>query len=169
MGGAARANHVVRMTWINACAWHLIKAELNPVKRLKCGKGRGVDGLQPEHIKYGGYSLLIWMQCIFNSIIVAWRWESLSQSAKGMICCNYRGITLTSAISKCLEIVVLGRLSPTLTVHKHLTDMTSLVPMLSLNQRSHSEIHLWGLGWESNTLFFLNLKKHSIPLGIWPY
>ena len=38
------------------------------VKRLKCGKG-GDAGLHPEHIKYGGHSLSLWLQRIFNAII----------------------------------------------------------------------------------------------------
>jgi len=68
VGGAARANHVVRMTWINACAWHLIKAVIL-WRDWSVGRVGEFDGQQPEHIKYGGYSLLIWLQCIFNSII----------------------------------------------------------------------------------------------------
>ena len=39
------------------------------VKRLKCGKSGGFDGLLPEHNKYGGHLLLLWLQHLFNGII----------------------------------------------------------------------------------------------------
>ena len=94
----------------------------NAVKKLKAGNGGGFDGLQPEHIKY---VLLIWLQRIFNGIILL---EDIPPSLKvgvtipvfkGKGCDplnpnNYRGITLTSVIVKCLEIAILSRLSPIL-------------------------------------------------------
>ena len=89
------------------------------VKELKCEKG---DGLQPEHLKYGGHSIVLWLQRIFNKISVI---EDLPPCLKlGIVVPvftdpldpnNYRGINLTSVISKCLEIVLLNRLEPLLT------------------------------------------------------
>ena len=76
----------------------------NAVKKLKVGKGGGFDGLQPEHIKYSGHSLLIWLQRIFNGIILL---EDIPPSLKVGVTIpvfkgkgrdplnpnNYRGIT----------------------------------------------------------------------------
>ena len=95
------------------------------VKKLKCGKSGGVDGLQPEHIKYGGHSLILWLQRIFNAIVAL---EDIPPCLKlgvtvpvfkgkgrdPLIPSSYRGITLTSVIAKCLEIALLNRLSPIL-------------------------------------------------------
>ena len=95
------------------------------MRKLKCGKNGGVDGLQPEHIKYGGHSLILWLQRIFNAIIAL---EDIPPCLKvgvnvpvfkgkgrdPLIPSSYRGITLTSVIAKCLEIVLLNRLSPIL-------------------------------------------------------
>lgn len=35
------------------------------LKKLKCGKAGGFDGLQPEHLKYGGPLLTLWVKQIF--------------------------------------------------------------------------------------------------------
>ena len=34
------------------------------INRLKCGKATGLDKLQPEHIKYGGHTLVVWLNMI---------------------------------------------------------------------------------------------------------
>ena len=95
------------------------------VRKLKCGKSGGADGLQPEHLKYGGLSVIFWLQSIFNAISDI---EDLPPCLKlGTIVPdfkgrgrdplnpnNYRGITLTSVISKCFEIVLLNHLEPLL-------------------------------------------------------
>ncbi len=39
------------------------------LKRLKSGKAAGHDMLQPEHLKYGGVALRIWVQQISNAIV----------------------------------------------------------------------------------------------------
>ena len=80
------------------------------IRKLKCGKRGGANGLQPEHIKYGGHSIILWFQSIFNKISTL---EDIPPcltipvfKGKGrdpLNPNNYRGITLTSVISKCLE------------------------------------------------------------------
>ena len=95
------------------------------IRKLKCGKSGGADGLQPEHIKYGGHSITLWFQSIFNKISTL---EDLPPCLKLGVTIpvfkgkgrdplnpdNYRGITLTSVISKCLELVLLSRLESVL-------------------------------------------------------
>ena len=95
----------------------------NAVTRLKCGRGGGADGLQPEHLKYGCHSLILWLQRIFNAIILL---EDIPSCLKVTVPIfkgkgrdplnpnNYRGITLTSVVAKCLEIALLERLNPIL-------------------------------------------------------
>ena len=39
------------------------------LKRLKCRKAGGIDCLLPEHLKYGGSLLTIWLKQIFNAFI----------------------------------------------------------------------------------------------------
>ena len=39
------------------------------VKHLKCGKAAGPDGITAEHIKYGGLTVLRWLQKVFNRIL----------------------------------------------------------------------------------------------------
>ena len=95
------------------------------IRKLKCGKSGGADGLQPEHIKYGGHSITLWFQSIFNNISTL---EDLPPCLKLDVTIpvfkgkgrdplnpdNYRGITLTSVISKSLELVLLSRLESVL-------------------------------------------------------
>ena len=114
-------------------------------------KGGGFDGLQPEHIKYGGHSLLIWLQRIFNGIILL---EDIPQLEGGTHESHHPGIqgqrTRSSepkqlswhnldmshcempgdCHSKQADMSpIKKRVSPM--VHKQHTDMTSLVLMLS--------------------------------------
>ena len=91
------------------------------LKKLKTRRSGGADGLLAEHLKNGGPVLTVWLKRIFNTII---RLEQIPPSFKlGMIvpvhkgkgrdpqiCNNYWGITLTSVLSKCLEIIILERL-----------------------------------------------------------
>ena len=39
------------------------------LKKLKTRKAGGLDGLQPEHLKYGGALLTSWLKQIFNAFI----------------------------------------------------------------------------------------------------
>ena len=83
------------------------------MKKLKIGKGCGADKLQAEHLKYGGHIVLLWLQRIFNTII---QLEGIPPCLKLGITVpifkgkgrdplnqdNYRGITLTSVVTKCV-------------------------------------------------------------------
>ena len=97
-------------------------AEIDSVlKKLKLGKAAGHDGVQAEHIKYGGSTLRNWILQICNAIIEL---ECIPDSLKtGIITPIYkgggkdpldtnshRGITLTSVFSKILESLILSRL-----------------------------------------------------------
>ena len=96
------------------------------VKCLKPGKSGGADNLDPEHLKHGGYTLHVWLLRIFTATL---RLESIPPSLKlGVIIPvykgkghnpldpkSYRGITLTSVISKCLEKTMLQRMDIPLT------------------------------------------------------
>ena len=91
------------------------------LKALKHGKSGGIDSLDPEHIYYAGETLRLWLRKIFNRIITL---EQIPTSLnEGLIIPvhkskgkdpfkpeSYRGITLSSVISKLLEIILLRRL-----------------------------------------------------------
>ena len=95
------------------------------LKALKLGKSGGNDSLDPEHIYFGGDTLKLWLKKIFNTIVSL---EELPASLnEGLIIPvhkgkgkdpflpgSYRGITLSSVISKLFEIILLKRLSPVL-------------------------------------------------------
>ena len=95
------------------------------VHSLKNGKSSGADGLSAEHLKFGGPSIPCWLKRIFNSIIKP---EAIPPTLnRGLITPvfkgkgrdpldpnNYRGITVTSVISKCFERAILQKLLPIL-------------------------------------------------------
>ena len=91
------------------------------LKKLKLGKAAGHDGVQAEHIKYGGLILRNWILQICNAIVEL---ECVPASLKiGIITPVYkgggkdpldtnshRGITITSVFAKVLESLLLSRL-----------------------------------------------------------
>ena len=93
------------------------------IKRLKVGKAGGDDDIQPEHIKFGGHQLTVWLLQICNSIVDL---EDIPSTMKMGVLCplykgggkdpletgSYRGIALTSVWAKLLEILILQRLLP---------------------------------------------------------
>ena len=93
------------------------------VKHLKCGKSAGPDGITAEHIKYGGLTVLRWLQKVFNRILSL---EDIPPSLKEgiitpiykgkgkdpLLATSYRGITISSSLSKLLELIILNRLRP---------------------------------------------------------
>ena len=94
----------------------------NALNLLKLGKSGGPDGLSPEHIVYGGEVLKIWLRKIFNHILEL---EDVPECLKEgtvvpvykrqgkdpLLVSSYRGITLSSVLSKVLEIILLQCLS----------------------------------------------------------
>ena len=105
---------------------HVVTEEIEfALKALKLGRSKGTDGLKAEHLIYGGTSLILWLQKIFNSIVTL---EEIPNCLKeGIIVpvykgrgkdplspSSYRGVTLSSVISKTFEIVLLKRMSPIL-------------------------------------------------------
>ena len=85
---------------------------------LKLGRSKGTDGLNAEHLLYGGKTVVLWLRKIFNSIISL---EEIPHCFKeGIIIpvykgkgknplhpMNYRGITLSSIIAKTFQVSVL--------------------------------------------------------------
>ena len=76
-------------------------------KALKLGRSKGTDGLKAEHLIYGGTSLILWLQKIFNSIITL---EEIPDCLKeGIIVPVYKGRgkdplspSIATAVSLCL-------------------------------------------------------------------
>ena len=88
------------------------------LKKLKRGKSPGPDNLLAEHLLEGGEAVANWLMKIFNVIVTL---EALPKSGiivpvyKGsskdpLFPGSYRGITLSSVVSKVLETVLLNRL-----------------------------------------------------------
>ena len=91
---------------------------MNAVARLKEGKSAGLNGLQGEHLKFGGNAVVVWLKEVLNAIIEL---EVVPEVLKmGAIVLvykgggkdplrmdSYHGITLTSVIAKVLESLVL--------------------------------------------------------------
>ena len=95
------------------------------VKNLKRGKAGGPDNILPEHIIYGGDYLILWLKKIFNEILHLEQIPSCLKESiivpiykgKGkdpLLTNNYRGISLSSIISKVFERVILLRMTPIL-------------------------------------------------------
>ena len=95
------------------------------IKCLKTSKCGGIDGLQAEHLKFGGKSLVLWVQQVCNAIVEL---ETVPDAMKlGVVrpiykgggrdpldTNSYRGITLSSVLSKTLELLLLRRFQETL-------------------------------------------------------
>ena len=95
------------------------------LKVLRLGKSCGINGLDCEHIVFGGETIKIWLKKIFSSIL---HFEQLSVCLKEgiivpiykgrgkdpLLVSSYRGITLSSVIAKLFEVIILRRLSPCL-------------------------------------------------------
>lgn len=92
------------------------------VRCLKAKKAGSCDLLQPEHIKFGGHQLTVWLMQICNSII------ELKDIPRTKMCVinplyksggknplemgSYRGITVTSVWAELLESIILRCLLP---------------------------------------------------------
>ena len=98
-----------------------IQGAIKLLKKKACGP----DNVFPEHIIYGGNYLELWLKKIFNEIITL---ECIPSSLKEstivpiykgkgrdpLLTKNYRGISLSSVISKLLERIILLRIVPIL-------------------------------------------------------
>ncbi len=86
---------------------------------LKVGKASGLDGIQPEHLKYAGPITCMYLSKLFNAMTAAeWRPESMRKGVivpipKGnkdqTIPDNNRGITLRSVLGKLYDKILLKR------------------------------------------------------------
>ena len=92
---------------------------------MKPRKASGIDGLQSEHLKYGGSLLILWLRwnfsafvhfeyippCILTGIIQ----PIYKGKGKDPLCCDsYRGISITSVFMKLFEYALLERIMPVL-------------------------------------------------------
>ena len=95
------------------------------IQRLKSGKAAGPDNITAEHIKYGGHILIKWLYKIFNRILSLEEIPSClklgtitpiykSKGKDPLLVESYRGITISSVLSKLLESIILKRLDHTL-------------------------------------------------------
>ena len=91
------------------------------MKKLKPGKARGIDGLQAEHLIYGGPLITIWLRQVFNAFISLECVPSciltgiIQPVYKGkgkdpLSCESYRGISTTPAVMKLFEYALLERI-----------------------------------------------------------
>ena len=91
------------------------------LRKLKCGKTAGHDGVQAEHLKYGGPILRDWILHVCNAISVLeevpvfLKMGIITPVYKGggkdpLDTNNYRGVTVTSVFAKVLESLLLPRL-----------------------------------------------------------
>ena len=91
------------------------------IQSLKLGTAPGPDQIQPEHIFYGGATLVTHMTALFNQMVEQEHIPQIFQH--GLIipipkssdkdpsdASNYRGFTLVSLIAKIFEKVILLRL-----------------------------------------------------------
>ena len=90
------------------------------VSRLKGKKAPGPDGVMAEHLKFGGEVFVIWLMRILNAVIEL---EAIPEVLKRGVVVpvykgggkdpmrrdSYRGITLTSMVSKVLEFLMPAR------------------------------------------------------------
>ena len=94
------------------------------IRKLKCNKAPGVDGIPAEVYKLGGNVILEKLSDLFRS---CWEQETIPQDPRDAImvslyknkgsksdCSNYRCVTLLSIAGKILARVILDRLLPTI-------------------------------------------------------
>ena len=91
------------------------------VSAAPLGKSPSPDGIQAEHLRHGGYPLILFLTRIFNAILVTGRVPASfacgyvipllkSTDKDPSIPSNYRGISLTSVVGKVFERLLLSRL-----------------------------------------------------------
>ena len=96
------------------------------LRKLKPRKARGIDGLQSEHLIHGG-PLILWLRQVFNAfecvppcILTGIIQPIYKGKGKDPLCCDsYRGISITPAIMKLFEYILLERIMPVLLENGH--------------------------------------------------
>ena len=95
----------------------------NALNKLKLKKTGDHSGITAEHLRYGGYSLKLWLLQVVNAII---EFEAIPDHLNLAIVTpvykgsgkdpldqgSYRGISVTPVITKLLELLILARLEP---------------------------------------------------------
>ena len=87
------------------------------IRKLKTDKAGGIDGLQSEHLKYGGPLLTLWLKQIFcaftqlvqvpPSLLTGIICPIYTGKGKDPLSCHsYRGITITSVLMKVFEYTI---------------------------------------------------------------
>ena len=95
---------------------------MKAIDKSKMRKACGPDGVLAEHLKYGGQPLYTWLLKILNCIVELeaipdmFKYGSITPVYKGggkdpLDKNSYRGITVTSALAKLLEYLILERLN----------------------------------------------------------
>ena len=140
------------------------------IKKLKPKRAGGIDGLQSEHLKFGGPLLTLWLKQIFCAFI---KLEQVPTSlltgiicpiykGKGkdpLSCHSYRGITITSVLTKGFEYTLLNRQLPVLQESSH-PALTQTVSRSTISMMAESPTSLYMI-WKRpltrlNTVFFSN-------------
>lgn len=113
---------------------HITTDEISEqLNTLKCNKAPGPDGIQNEHLKFGGNQTVKYLKTLFNSILVT---EYIPSNFRhGMIVPlykgknkdktspnSYRAVTLTSTLGKLFEKILLVRMQ------KYLTTKNCVMP-----------------------------------------
>ena len=143
-------------------------------KSLKSGKAGGLDHLQAEHLKFGGNSLVLWVQQVCNAIVEL---ETIPDVLKlGVVdpiykgngrdpldTNSYRGITLSPVLSKTLELLLLGRfqaiLSPPEFPHRNQTGFVKKTSCTDAIFSSYEILSRLTRGGDTAYICFFDLQK----------
>ena len=153
------------------------------VSSLKLSKAAGPDDIDPEHLRYGGETLITTLVTLFNTIVssghipAAFRCGLVIPIPKGHSKdlanpSNCRGITILSNISKILEKLVLRSISeldphPLLTLYRVVSEQVIAVLILLLCCKRLSRPYVMTV--RRSMLRSLMLKRHSILSGMLGY
>ena len=144
------------------------------IKNLKSGKASGLDHLQAEHLKFGGNSLVLWVQQVCNAAVEL---ETIPDVLKlGVVnpvykgngrdpldTNSYRGITLSSVLSKILELLLLGRFRTILFApefpHQNQTGFVKKTSCTDAIFSSHEVLSRLARGGDRAYICFFDLQK----------
>ena len=144
------------------------------IKSLKSGKAGSLDHLQAEHFKYGGNSLVLWIQQVCNAIVEL---EAIPNVLKmGVVnpiykgngrdpldTNSYRGITLSPVLSKTLELLLLGHfqaiLSAPIFPHQNQTGFVKKTSCTDAIFSSYEILSRLARGGDTAYVCFFDLQK----------